>query len=175
MLHTNEQEELKKYLVYYPDTGIFYRIGTLSRNYKEPKICDCIDNGYVVITFQKKPMKAHKLAFLYMTGAIPDVVDHIDGDGLNNRWDNIRAVTQAQNNHNRRIDKSNTTGIKGVSWYDNKKMGVGYLARISINYKRISCWFSIIEYKDKQNALDKAIAWVKEKREEYHGDYANHG
>lgn len=175
MLDINKQEELKKYLIYCPDTGIFYRIGTLSRNYKKPKICDCTSNGYIVITFQKKLIKAHKLAFLYMTGAIPDMVDHIDGDGLNNRWDNIRAVTQLQNNHNRRIDKSSTTDIKGISWYDNKKTGTGYLARISINYKRICCWFSIIEYKDKQNALDKAVSWVREQREKHHGHYTNHG
>jgi len=46
---------------------------------------------------------AHRLAWLYMAGAWPSgVIDHMNGDPSDNRWSNLRDVTQAENNANRR-------------------------------------------------------------------------
>lgn len=45
-----------------------------------------------------------------------DELDHIDGNGLNNKLLNLRPVTRSVNNMNHRKQKNNTSGLSGVSW-----------------------------------------------------------
>lgn len=61
--------------------------------------------------------KAHRIIWLMRTGKFPDhYIDHIDGNGLNNRWSNLREATPSQNMMNQRLRNDNTSGVKGVSF-----------------------------------------------------------
>ena len=60
-------------------------------------------------------------------------VDHIDGNSLNNKHENLRIVTPAQNAMNRKTNKNNKVGYKGVHYYKTTKK---YVALIRCNRKR---------------------------------------
>src|SRR4051812_21172063 len=94
--------DLKKVMHYDPLTGIFTvfpRRGTkgrVTRGSLNP-------NGAYVFTVGKKLYYAHRLAWLYMTGAWPSSgIDHRDCDPQNNRWHNLRLADQSENNMNAR-------------------------------------------------------------------------
>ena len=57
-------------------------------------------------------------------------VDHVDGNGLNNRRSNLRIATGGENSRNQRLAKNNISGYKGVRWEANK-----WRARIMLNDK----------------------------------------
>jgi HNH endonuclease/AP2 domain len=78
---------------------------------------------------------AHQLAWFYVTGRWgKPMIDHRDGDGTNNRLNNLRPATRSQNNANRRRPRDNTSGYKGVSLH--RRPGK-WLATIGRNGKRI--------------------------------------
>lgn len=116
------QWDIQQELSYNPDTGIFRRM----KNQSQMRIGDIAGHerrGYICIRMFGKKYYAHNLAWLYMTGRFPELIlDHIDGDGLNNRWNNLREATLSQNSMNAKLSKNNTSGYKGVSWCNNKKM-----------------------------------------------------
>lgn len=61
-------------------------------------------------------------------------VDHIDGDRSNNRVENLRLVTRAQNAKNRKLNANNVLGLKGVSFHKRRQR---YIARIQADGRRI--------------------------------------
>lgn len=116
------QEELKTLFSYCPMTGHLTR--KVSRgNTKAGDIAgsECA-KGYLKIYAEGKYYKAHRLVWLYMTGAFPlHHVDHIDGQKDNNTWANLRDVTNEVNASNRHQSNSNNAlGILGVHKHGNK-------------------------------------------------------
>lgn len=72
------------------------------------------------------------LMHTFLTGTLG--VDHVGGDGLDNRRSNLRRATQRQNSRNRQLGRNNTSGYKGVSWH--KRQGV-WLGRIKVDGRQI--------------------------------------
>lgn len=73
--------------------------------------------SYVAIKIDGHSYKAHRLAFVLMGEPIPLQVDHIDHDGMNNRWENLRPSHSKDNSKNLPMQKSNKTGVIGVNWH----------------------------------------------------------
>jgi len=86
-----------------------------------------------VKTNGKKTKQPLHRFILYMTDS-KILVDHIDGNGLNNCKDNLRTATHSQNSMNRGADRDNTTGFKGVFWHKRDKK---FMAQITFNRKQI--------------------------------------
>lgn len=94
-------------------------------------------NGYISINIYYKIYRAHRLAWLYMYRVWPAKnLDHINGVCDDNRIDNLREATQAENRQNLRGAKSNnSTGLLGVSKsYKDGKF------RASINHKHLGLY-----------------------------------
>jgi len=117
------QETLKSRLRYDPDTGKFIWIVKPAGNVKVGQVAGGLNSeGYLQIRVFGVMYKAHRLAWLYMTGKWPESeIDHIDGARANNRWSNLREATREQNCQNRCLRKDSKTGVKGVGL--NRKTG----------------------------------------------------
>ena len=84
-----------------------------------------------VATGRRKPLAMH----VYLLDPPPGYqVDHVDGDGLNNRRINLRICRRSQNQGNARIRKDCSSGVKGVTFHKREKK---WRARIQVNHKRM--------------------------------------
>jgi len=71
--------------------------------------------AYLHIGIQGAIFKAHRLVWVYVRGEpVPDIIDHIDHDPLNNRIENLRAATMSENRANSFGRKNNISGVKGI-------------------------------------------------------------
>lgn len=163
------QAQLKAMFHYDTDTGNFTRLTAPCNSVQVGEFAGHVHwqtetLAYRDIEIQGECHKAHRLAFLYMTGEFPPAhVDHIDGNGLNNAWANLRHADRSTNQRNRKLNTNNLSGCAGVSWYAPKgewraaintaagKKHIGYFAELS-----------------------DAIA-ARKKAEITHGYHANHG
>lgn len=79
--------------------------------------CKRSKTTYVAIKVCGKTYKAHRIAFIIMTGSAPEQVDHIDKNGMNNSWVNLRASDSKDNSRNLPMQTSNRSGFIGVNWH----------------------------------------------------------
>lgn len=120
------QDRLKEVLHYDSETGVFTwtsRVGSKVVVGAEAGTTKT-ENGltYVGIGLDYKMYKAHRLVWLYVNGSWPEGgLDHIDGDGANNRIENLRPCNQTQNMQNVRAHKGSASGLLGVSWESRTK------------------------------------------------------
>jgi hypothetical protein len=159
------QAYLKSILNYCPETGVFTRLVRTANCICVGDIAGSINGeGYLHIMIAGKRYKAHRLAWLYMTGDWPkDQIDHIDGEKANNRFPNLREATHGQNQSNTPVQQNNTSGYKGVSRVKGKRP---WMARIMVAGKSI--YLGIFETKELAHAA------YREAADKHKGEYARY-
>ena len=157
------QEFLKEYFSYDPETGLFTVIKLTPRNRRSKvgELSGCNHNcGYTSIRVNKKTYLAHRLAWLYIYGEFPKGhLDHINGIKTDNRICNLRIADDSLNQQNRKAAQSNnkTSGMLGVYF---EKQRNKYRARIKYDGLTHCLGF----FDTKENAHD---AYLKAKREHH--------
>jgi hypothetical protein len=73
-------------------------------------------DGYIVIGFKNKSIRAHRLIWLFHYGYMPEFLDHINGIRNDNRIENLRVATRTQNQMNLKKRIDNSSGCSGVFW-----------------------------------------------------------
>lgn len=110
-------EFVRSILNYDPQTGIMMWIRTISNRAQKGHIVVYKTNGYAAVRICGKLYRVHRLAWLIMTGSWPEFeIDHKDRDRSNNRWDNLRPATRAENARNTNAHNDGS-GCKGVSFH----------------------------------------------------------
>ena len=127
-------DRLKELLTYEPVTGIFTRRKrTCSRVWVGMVAGNITNKGYVKICVDSFPYLAHRLAWLYITGAWPLTIDHINGVRTDNRFINLRSVSNAINAQNVFSARPhNKVGVLGVT-----RAGKRFSAALNLNRRRI--------------------------------------
>lgn len=91
-------------------------------------------HGYKVIRISGKLYLAHRLAFLYVLGYIPEFVDHIDRDRTNCSWINLRCATRQQNNIN--VTSTSNSGHLNVYLVGKKQHWLVSISRNGVAYQK---------------------------------------
>jgi len=118
----------------------------------------CSKTGKIKRGRRRTTLKLHRLIMKPSKGMM---VDHINGDGLDNRRENLRVCTHAENQRNARRRNDNKSGSKGVSWNKNAKKW-----RSQIRHEGKVRHIGLFESRE-----EAARAWDA-KAKEYHGKYA---
>lgn len=116
-------------------------------------------DGYICVRIRYKLYRVHRLVWAMHGNDPAPFIDHINGDQLDNRIENLRAATHSQNCMNRRQRSDNKSGIKGVMRKKDKWYGC-----VTLNYKVYPAGYF--------DCKEDAAAAVDKLRKELHGEFA---
>lgn len=157
---------LQEYLKYYPDTGHLFWLKE-TKGSRPDTLAGHLDKskGYIKIMFQGTKYGASRIAWkLYYEEEPPNILDHINSKRADNRIENLRAATNAENVFAGKLRSDNTTGIKGVQHWTKGR----YRAIINMDGKRKH--IGIFDTKEEAQAAYQQLA------QQVYGDFADeHG
>lgn len=161
-------ETLQKYLTYHPLTGVLSWNAGLkyAQQRAAGKAAGTMSKGgYLRTSIERRMYANNRIAWKMHHGVDPSgVVDHENGNKLDNRIENLRDTSQGKNTWNQTIRSDNTTGFKGVVF---SKRGGFYHYNLRVNGVRLTR----VPFETPEACNDA----VMKLREELHGEFANHG
>jgi uncharacterized protein YkuJ len=161
-------DEFRSRFAYESSTGVFTRRVACRTAPAGAVVGSVVKDGcgktYLTIWINGKNVKAHRLAWLYMTGEFPAAtVDHINGNGTDNRWENLRCVSKGENNKNKRLFRKNKSGVCGVAFHKRDHI---WTASIRVKTRLIH----LGTFVNKDDAID-----ARRRAERDYGFHDNHG
>ena len=148
----------------YEDGKLTYRV-RVGNGIRAGSIAGKTDkNGYGIVRIGDKFYLLHRLIFLMFKSYLPEYIDHKDNTPSNNRIENLRAATRSENQRNIRLNKNNTSGVKGVVWNKKARKWTAQCQTQGVN-KFIGSFTSL---------TDAELA-IRAHRASHHGEFANHG
>lgn len=169
------QEELKATFKYDPESGDLFKrpftdsIGRYQTRYSKSPIRNVLTNeggkSYyrTKITGKRGEVLVHRIIFKMLYGVEPESIDHINGNGLDNRMVNLRGCTHSENHRNVKRAVNNSSGVTGVSRSRDK---LRWRVRIRVGKNDIN----LGEFKN----FDDAVR-VRRQAEIDYGYHPNHG
>ncbi len=118
--------------------------------------------GYLRVMIDQKVYLVHRVLYKMRTGDEPAMLDHVDGNRLNNRPENLRPTAYPSNGFNRTVQKNSGSGFKNVSFYP--RTGKWY-ARVRVGKKSY--------YSPTFERIEDAVAAAAELRAKHHGEFAH--
>jgi hypothetical protein len=160
--HIHDVSRLRELFTYDHESGVMRRLTTN----RAGKQCGTLfDTGHMCVNVDGKMAGIHRIAWALYYGEYPLLeIDHINGDGADNRICNLRLATSAQNNQNRRLSARNKSGVKGVF-----RVKSGKPWRVCVGYGRGK--YYITQFDDFDEAAEHASAM----RRKLHSEFANDG
>lgn len=115
-----------------------------------------LSNGYMKVRLFGADYLSHRMAYFYVNGVFPqNQIDHINGVRTDNKFANLRSVTNKENSHNRQqLNKNSSTGLTGVTFDKARKLFVSSI-QIDGKHKHLG------RFKSKEEAYE---AYLKAKR-----------
>jgi hypothetical protein len=160
-----KNERLFEILKYDQETGDFIWVRHFHKSRIGKRAGHIDKDGYRVIIIDKKPHRAHNLAWIFSFGKPPDgILDHRNGDPRDNRIENLRECSVKENAFNSKKNIKNTSGVKGVSWRSDRN---SWEAVVKVDGVR--------KFRRLFKTIEEAENAVRIAREEFHGEFANHG
>lgn len=154
--------EVVKNLRYDEESGkLFWKVRTSHRVKVGDEVKSRSSRGYIRVSINGNRYFAHRVIWAIFYGDAPDFqIDHINGDIQDNRICNLRKATHSQNNWNQKLQKKNTSGIKGVSWDKERSK---WTARCT-KFGKVHC---VGRFDD----IHEAEAAIVEYRKHLHGEF----
>jgi hypothetical protein len=147
----------------YKDGNLFWKLDRARGKIRAGDIVGNVSSrGYKRVMINYKEYPLHRIVFCMHHGYFPVVVDHINGNPLDNKIENLRNATDQTNQYNRKRGVNNTSGCKNVSW---NKVTKVWQVHIGCN-KKVKSWYV--------EDFELAELIAHEARNLYHGSFANH-